>query len=71
MSPSDESSIVAVRQFISECLRKHHAMQCCVRQEELFVLPISMSDDTVVVMPIVPPIAICVSSFVVPSITVT
>ena len=52
MSSSDESSTVAVRQFISECLREHHAMQCYVRQQELFFLPIALSDDTVVVMPI-------------------
>lgn len=53
MSSSDESdSTVAVRQFIAECLREHHAMQCYVRQEELLVLPISLSDDTVVVVPI-------------------
>ncbi|MFZ0523176.1 MAG: HEAT repeat domain-containing protein [Candidatus Acidiferrales bacterium] len=53
MSPSDKSdSTVAVRQVIAACLREHQAMQCYVRQEELFVLPISLSDDKVVVVPI-------------------
>jgi 3-methyladenine DNA glycosylase AlkC len=53
MSSSDEShSTVAVRQFIAACLREHQAMQCYVRQEELLVLPISLSDDKVVVVPI-------------------
>jgi hypothetical protein len=53
MSSSDESdSTIAVRQFIAACLREHQAMQCYVRQEELFVLPISLSDDKVVVVPI-------------------
>jgi hypothetical protein len=33
-------------------MREHHAMQCYVNQEELFILPISLSDDKVVVMPI-------------------
>jgi hypothetical protein len=53
MNSSDEStSIVAVRQFIAECLHGHHAMQCYVKREELLVLPISSSDDRVVVVPI-------------------
>jgi len=53
MSSSDKSdSTVAVRQFIAACLREHQAMQCYVRQEELLVLPISLSDDKVVVVPI-------------------
>jgi len=53
MSPSKESaSTVAVLQFIAECLRQHHAMQCYVNQEELLVLPISLADDKVIVVPI-------------------
>jgi len=53
MSSSDEpASTVAVRRFIAACLREHHAIQCCVNQEALLVLPISFSDDKVVVMPI-------------------
>jgi HEAT repeat protein len=53
MSSSDQyASTVAVRQFIVGCMREHHAMQCYVNQEELFILPISLSDDKVVVMPI-------------------
>jgi HEAT repeat protein len=53
MSSSDESdSTVAVREFIAACVREHQAMQCYVRQEELLVLPISLSDDKVVVVPI-------------------
>lgn len=53
MSSSDKSdSTVAVQQFIAACLREHQAMQCYVRQEELLVLPISLSDDKVVVVPI-------------------
>lgn len=53
MSSSDQyASTVAVRQFIAECMREHHAMQCYVNQEELLILPISLSDDKVVVVPI-------------------
>jgi hypothetical protein len=51
-SSGEPLSTTEVRQFMAECLREHHAMQCYVKEEALWVLPISLSDDDVVVMPI-------------------